>query len=104
MTEGHDKIVCRAASKNMIARISKYELFLSMGDVNMKDVTAKKWETQMRAWHHGKKREQVPHFGLCCVQPHSLLKHSSPASDCTQEIQNSSGTGQKNQSGQADSR
>lgn len=59
----------------MTARISKYELFLPMGDVVIKDVTAKKWETQMRVWHHGKKRKQVPHFGLCCVQLDSLLKH-----------------------------
>lgn len=54
-----------------------------MGNADIKDVTAKKWEKPMRAWHHGKKREQLPHFGLCCAQLDSLLKH------CTQETQNS---------------
>lgn len=84
-------MVCTAISKNMIARISKYELFFSMGDVDIKDETAKKWETQMKVWHHGKEREQVPHFGVCCVQFVSLLKHCSPSSGCTQETQNSQG-------------
>lgn len=45
----------------------------------------------MRAWHHRKRREQVPRFGLCCVQFDSLLKLCSPESDCTQGTQNSWG-------------
>lgn len=41
--------------QSAIVRIRKYKLFLSIEDVNIKDVTNKKWKMQMRVGYHGKK-------------------------------------------------
>lgn len=74
--------------QNVIVRISKYKLFPSIEDVDIKDVTTKKWKMQMRVGYHEKNGASRSFWFVLGVQLNSW-RHCFTSSKRIQKTQNS---------------